>query len=261
MNRISPLSGLAALVLVASSGLSLAQPAEAQPPAAPEIADDDLPSGWDVLDREVEAMGGAERYLKLKSVVATGTFTLTMMNLEGTITRTQAAPNLSHTVIDLGALGQMQESADGKVAWTIQPGQEAARIYEGEKAESKLAAAEFAAKVRPREQYESAEVLGVENVHGTPCYKVSLVSEIGDEVIAFFEIESGYRVKMMMRASEDSEVFSAIVEMSDFREVDGVTHAFVMEQHGQGNAFVIAFETIVHDAEIDRGIFSPPSEI
>ena len=258
MNRIARLMGLAALVLVTSSGLTYAQPTDAEVPAAREVAEGDLPSGWDVLDREIEAIGGEERYLKIKNFVATGIFSMPAMGINGPIVRTELAPDKLHMLIQFGGMGEMQQATDGTVAWAIPPGGDTPQKLEGEDGQQMIERAQFYNRVHPRKLYESAKVTGTESVNGEPCYRVSLVTKEGTNSLSYYNIESGLMVKSMARSTPEAETFDTVVEFSDFRDIDGIVHAFVMKQSVQGNEFTITFESIEHDAEIDQSIFSMP---
>ena len=79
MNRLAARLTLPALMLTLTAGAAFAQPADAPvkvapPTKAPDAAE--LPSGWDVLDRAVEASGGVDNYMKIKNFVAKGSFSM-----------------------------------------------------------------------------------------------------------------------------------------------------------------------------------------
>lgn len=259
MNRIARLSTLAALGLAASTGAVYAQPAQPEAPATKVVAESNLPDGWTVLDRAVEAGGGVDNIMKVKNFVAKGSFTMPAMGVNGTITRTQAAPNKMHMYIDLGGMGAVIQATNGKSAWMLQPGMQEPMVLEGEQAQEMIQNAGFYDRAAPRDEYESAEVVGVENVNDTPCYRLNLKSKAGKTTVAFYSVESGHQLKNMSRSNPASEAFDVVIELSDFREVDGLVHAFTLKQKVQSNEFTIQFESYEHDTEIDDSVFSPPA--
>jgi len=238
-------------------------PADA-PAKAPEAikapAQGELPSGWAVLDRDVEASGGVDAFMKIKNFVANGAFSMPAMGIEGSIVRTQSAPGNLYMHIDLGAMGEVVQATDGETAWTIQPGSTGAVILQGEQAQEMIANAKFYDRVHPREEYESAEVVGVEDVDvdGTACYRVNLKEKTGKTSVSFYAVESGHQIRIMSRSSPEAESFDVVIELSDFRDVDGLVHPFTMKQAVQGNEFTITFDSYEHDVTIDDSIFAPP---
>ncbi|MFG0305015.1 MAG: hypothetical protein ACF8Q5_02235 [Phycisphaerales bacterium JB040] len=243
---------LGALAGLPASARTLATPA-AQP------AGEDLPSGWEVLETYVKARGGAERYLELEAIRAVGKFSMEMpMAMEGEVVRTEAAPNMIHMSIELGGMGTMVQATDGEVAWAIQPGSTEPVILQGEMAQQMLRRANFHDIVRPRERYESATVVGIEDVEGKPSYRVDLVDKHGESSVGFYSVETGLQTKAMSRTSPNAEQFDQTSWFFDWKEIDGVMHPMTIRQQNQGNEFYIRFDSVEHDPELDRSIFSPP---
>lgn len=254
-NRFNAAAASVALLagLAAVPSLSLAQDAPAQP------VSQDLPSGWEVLEHFAKARGGAERYLELKNFVARGTFSMEAMGFSGPITMTEAAPDKLHMHIELNAMMQMTQATDGEVAWAIAPGSSDPVIMEGPQAEQMLDRAAFHDEVRPRERFESAEVVGIENVEGKACYRVNLRTKSGQDSVDFFSVDTGLRVKTMQRTSPAAETFDSVSLFFDWEEIDGIWHPMTIRQQNQGQEFVIRFDSIEHDAELDMSMFSPPA--
>jgi len=250
---------LAALAFAASSGVVYAQPAEPEAPVTRAVAEGDLPDGWAVLDRAVEASGGVDAFMKIKNFVAKGSFSMPAMGIEGTIVRTEAAPDKLHMRIELGPMGQVVQATNGEVAWMVQPGMQEAVILEGDQADEMIANARFYDRVQPREEFESAELVGTEDVDGTACYRVNLKSKSGQNTVAFYSVDAGHQVRTMSRSNPDAESFDVVIELSDYREVGPLVHPFVMQQKVQGNEFTITFESFEHDVAFDDSIFTAPT--
>jgi len=250
-------SAASVVLLGALAGLPASASTLPTPSAQP--AGEDLPSGWEVLEHFAEARGGAERYLKIKNFVARGTFSMEAMGFSGPITMTEAAPDKLHMHIELNAMMQMTQATDGEVAWGIAPGSSDPVIMEGPQAEQMLDRAAFHDEVRPRERYESAEVVGVEDVEGKACYRVNLRTKSGQDSVDFFSVDTGLRVKTMQRTSPAAETFDSVSLFFDWEEIDGVWHPMTIRQRNQGQEFVIRFDSIEHDAELDMSMFSPPA--
>ena len=96
----------AALALVALTG------------AAPARADD-LPKAETILDKYVEATGGAAAYDSHHNEVVTGTMEMASAHIKGKLTSYHAAPVKMYTEIDIEGLGKMQDGTDGAAAWSL----------------------------------------------------------------------------------------------------------------------------------------------
>lgn len=133
--------------------------------------------------------------------------------MTGTIEIIRAAPSKQRVIVELGALGTVDQGTDGKVAWSLQPGG-GVQMLEGEDLEREIRDADFYARLMPRERFASAENRGVVEVEGEDCYELVLTEKDGESSTEYFSVETGYRIK--------SVTGSQFVVYSDYKAFDGV---------------------------------------
>ncbi|MBI1178895.1 hypothetical protein GC207_15800 [bacterium] len=75
-----------------------------------------LPPRRQILDRYVEAIGGRERWLKLKSVHLTGRFESVELGFSGPLELWSVVPNTRLVQIDLERYGRVLQGFDGRPA-------------------------------------------------------------------------------------------------------------------------------------------------
>lgn len=252
MNRWACVAGVA-LSFVGVSGPT----AHAQMDAPGADAASDLPDGFEVLERSIEAHGGYERQKALKSTRFEGEFKMQFPGMgqpmSGAIIVTRAAPNKQRVQIDLPPFGKVDQGTDGEAAWSEQPGM-GLRILEGEELEAAVRDADFYEKLEPRKTYSAAETLGVSEIEGQRCYEVRVTSNDGDDSTQHFSIETG----LLVKTSGENE---AIV-FTGYKTVKGIAVASVMKvlvSSPQGEMTqTITFNKIEIDPELPASAFDTP---
>ncbi len=242
------------------SGHSAAQDEEKKTTAAHASAD--LPDGFAVLEKHVEAIGGQKANMEIKGIQMIGTFAMPAMGLGGSIDIKMAAPNKRVMAINVEGMGAIDQGTDGKVAWTTQMPGTPPTMLEGEAAEEQIEDADFYARVKPREEYTSAENVGVFTHDDVKVYKLKLVDSRGNHSEALYEVESGLLRKQSFKETAESTTFSSETEFNDYRAIQGeVKMPFQLEilsgQFGQ----TITFEKIVIDPEFDESDFEAPGSL
>ncbi|MEM7623383.1 MAG: hypothetical protein AAF235_09285 [Planctomycetota bacterium] len=250
----------AAFLLTAGLSLpALAQegaPAEAQPAEA----NADLPEGFDILERHVEAIGGAEAGKKLTGVRMSGAMSMPAMGMTGSITVSAAPPAKQLIEISLGNMGSMVQATDGERAWASQPGGAVQMIPEPQ-ASAMIESADFNARYEPRERYASATTTGTENMDGVDVYVVELTTSSGEESIGYYSVETGLQHAEKTRIAPGSDTFGNEVVFLDYKDYDGMKFPTTMKMVQQGFAQELTFETIEINPEFDAGAFDAPGDL
>lgn len=255
--RIKLTLALAAALL---AGHSAAQEEEKRTTQAEASAD--LPDGFAVLERYVEALGGLEAHEKMTGVKMTGRFAMPAMGIGGTIDMNMAMPNKRVMLINVEGFGVIEQGTDGKVAWSTQMPGTPPTMLEGEDAQKQIEDADFLSRVKPREQYASAETVGVFTHKDQKVYKVKLVDQNGDHSEGLYEVESGLLVKQSAKAEPEAPGFATETEFSDYREISGgVKMAYSMVVTANQSQQTITFDQITINPEFLDDTFDPPGAL
>ncbi|MEM8756523.1 MAG: hypothetical protein AAGF47_01920 [Planctomycetota bacterium] len=247
---------LAALLMTAGTasaqmGGAPVQPAEdtASQPAA------DLPDGFAVLEKHIEATGGAEAGLALQGLRMAGSFSMPAMGMSGEITINMKAPKSQVMQISLGAFGSIVQGTNGEVAWASQPGMPAA-VMSGPEAEQMIEQADFYGRFKPREQYTSATTTGTEDIDGVTHFRVESVSKNGSTSTGLYHAETG--LQHSETTTDAAGNVASQITFLDYREVGELVMPFKMQITQGPMAQEIEFTEITPDPEFDPGLFTPP---
>lgn len=149
-----------------------------------------LPSAKEVIARHVEAVGGAAAWKEIKSMRATGTFSLPAQKMSGTLDLMTARPARMRLRVTLEGVGKIESGYDGKVGWTIDPisgpavlsGRELTEMADDSAFDALLYGPEFIKEFQP---------VGRENFGPTPAIKVKVVLKSGTEQFEYFDVATG----------------------------------------------------------------------
>lgn len=219
-----------------------------------------LPTAEAVLDRFVEETGGKAAYEKLHNEEIRGTVTVAGVALGGTMVRRGAAPDKSRTVMEIAGLGTIEEGTDGTIAWERSAVQ-GPRIKTGEERALALREAAFNAPVRWRELYAKAEVTGIEEIEGRPCYKVLLTPPVGKPVTHYYDRESGLLAKVAMVVASPMGDVPVEIFVGDYREVSGVRVPHSLKQRVISQEIRIMIDSVRYNTELPADAFEPPAEV
>lgn len=254
MNRMRlTTAGLTAMAL--SIGMWTAPAAMATPQdSAPSTQAADLPSPQELMDRHIEAIGGAAAIKAIKSRTITGSFEVVGMT-EGTMTIHQAAPAMFVLSLDMGEFGSQRQGNNGKVGWALNS-MEGASLMSGDKLEESRVDSQFYPELNYAKIYPTTKTEGLIDFEGKPYFRVYQKSAGGFESYAYYDTESG-----MLKATESDDMGSTTIWVNDvYKEYDGVLISTVNTLHQEGMQIVIRFNEIEHNT-VKPSAFDLPAEV
>jgi outer membrane lipoprotein-sorting protein len=219
----------------------------------------DLPTGEEIMDRSIEALGGATALARHHNSLMKGKMSVSGVEMDATIYT--AEPNLSYTLFESPMVGKMESGCNGEVAWDLSVMQ-GASVKEGEELEKALFDAVFNAELRWRDRYTSVDVQAEEDIEGTPCYRVVLTPTVGDTITAYVDRETWLTVKTETVLNASMGSISIVSCLSDYREVDGVMVPFKMDVVLMGaQNMTTTMDSVEFNVEFPEEIFDVPAEI
>jgi hypothetical protein len=238
-----------------------AQPAAPEQPAAPaEATAPALPPADEVLDAYVEATGGRAAYEQLRTVVMRGTISLPQMGLEGSLIVYNAPPRKAYAAFELPGLGKTERATDGEVAWE-RSAATGARVLDGQERAEMLRQSTFAAELKWRELFASVETVALEEVDGSPAYKLVFTTPEGTAESRYFDVESRLLVRTEMVMNTQMGEIPVKSRYLDYRREGPFLVPTRMEQEAVNVLQVMVFDRVEHDADIPDGTFDVPPEI
>ncbi len=222
--------------------------------------DADLPSAEAVIERHIEATGGAEAHASIDTRHAVGTFAIEAMGITAKVETWNRAPHDERFTIDVPNMGVDMRGVSGGVAWE-DPLQGGPRILEGDEALGAIRRARLRSWLTMADYFESMECVGVEDVEGEECYRIDVVATNGDEESLWFSVDSGLETKSLMTIESQMGPVEVELLVSDYRDVGGVKVNFHIVQRVMGAEQTLVFETVEHNVEIPEGTFDLPESV
>ncbi len=215
----------------------------------------------EIIAKNVQARGGAEKLKSVQSIKTTATLTMGP-GMEAPGVMIQKRPGMAHLEFTVQGLTAVQ-GYDGKTAWQIMP-------FMGKKDPEQMSAddskemEEMADLEGPLVDYKSkghqVELLGKEKIEGTDAYKLKVTLKNGDVQTIYVDADSFLEIKedtkRTVRGTEQ-EVESAI---GDYKEVNGIIFPFAVESGVKGSAEKqkITTSKIELNVPVDDSIFKMP---
>jgi len=191
----------------------------------------------EIIAKNTQARGGAEKLKSVQSIKATATMTMGPgMEAPGILLQKRPAlARLEFTVQGLTAV----QAYDGKNAWQIMPfmGKKDAELMSADEAKETEEMADIDGPlVDYKNKGHQVELLGKEKVEGTDAYKLKVTLKNGDVQTIYIDADSFLEIKeetkRTVRGSEQV-VESAI---GDYKEVNGLILPFAVDSGVKGSA-------------------------
>jgi outer membrane lipoprotein-sorting protein len=189
----------------------------------------------EIIAKNVQARGGADKLKSVKSIKSTATMSMGP-GIEAPGTLIQKRPALARLEFTVQGLTAVQ-AYDGKNGWQIMP-------FMGKK-DPELMSADEAKEIEenadlegPLVDYKSkghqVELQGKEKIEGTDAYKLKVTLKNGDVQTIYIDSDSFLDIKEVIKRTvrgTEQEIESAI---GDYKPVDGIMFPFAVESGIKG---------------------------
>ncbi len=167
--------------------------------------------------------------------------------------------------IEIDIQGQkIIQAFDGETAWGIIPFSGTAdpqKFGEDQAKGMQLNSDIDGAIYNYNEKGYTAELIGEDEVEGTPAYKIELTDEDGDQMIYFIDVENNVILKQITKMTIQGQEVAPETYFSNYKQIDGIV--FPMENETKMNGMMVRhakIDTVLMDIEIDDAVFSMPVE-
>ena len=241
---------------------ALAQsPAVAPAPAAatPALTKADLPTFEEIHARNLEAMGGAEKFEAIEDMTIVGFMEMPAMGLKGAMKAYHRKPDLMTSTITLPGLGEIRSGTNGTVGWSIDPMRGPALTEPKELAQQRAMERLSSARMNPREVFPEIDVLSIREFGGRPCYEVSFK---GPELslVGFYDVETALVGGMRMTMSSPMGEIPMEILVSDYKTFGDIMQPTRTTVNVMGQQQVLAIEEVTFGA-VDPAVFELPDAI
>ena len=220
-----------------------------------------LPKGEEILAHYIAATGGRDAYEKVHGTFSKGSMSIPSQNIKGTLVIYDMEPGKQVTVIDIPAVGKMEEGTDGVNAWA-NSAMEGPRLKSGEEKAIALRAAQINTKfLSAGKLYKNLEVVGTEDIDGKTCYKMVLTPLEGKPETEFYEKESGLLVKESATVTMPMGEIAVSTMVGDYRKEGPILMPHSIRQTLAGQNISLTIESVQINPEFPPHIFEPPPAV
>ena len=248
--------------LVALCVLTFSVPAVAQtPPAAPAAQKPagDLPSAQSIIDRYIEATGGAAALKAIKSSRAVGQLSVPSNGMSGSTEVFSMRPNKVLVKQSIQGIGDVAEGFDGTTAW-MSSAMTGPMLVTGAALEQKKLDSDFEAGLNPSLRYSAMKTLEKTTFDGKEVYKVSMTRKEGGEDIGFYEVATGLKAGAIATRQGPMGDVTVTSTVTDYKKFGSVLMPTTIKQSVNGIDIVVTLTTVEID-KVDPAVFALPAEI
>ncbi|MEW6157347.1 MAG: hypothetical protein AB1813_07935 [Verrucomicrobiota bacterium] len=247
----------ALLILLFAAMAAVPVVAQAQKPEKPAGEQEVLPSGREVLARFFKAIGGKEAAARVKSYHAKGQ--IEMGGIKGTIEIYAAKPNKVLVNTTIPGAGRISSGFNGAIGWT-ENDLTGPILLEGKALEQVEEQGDLYSFLEDESNFKKVETLGKSDFEGKPCYRVSLVTRSGNELVKYFDVASGLLIGFTGKQDSpfgETEITSVF---SDYKMIGDLKVAMKLTQRLGPISMVTILESIEQN-QVDLAIFVLPPAI
>lgn len=218
----------------------------------------------EVLAGHYEAIGGLDAWQDVQSVKIEGRMSMGP-GMEAPFTAWNARPRKSR--VDFTFQGMTGTQAyDGEQAWMVMPftgSDEPEPMPEGQADMMREDADLDGPLVGYEEDGIELELLGTEEVEGTPAYKIQVTLSDGD--VRYYYLDTDYYLPIRVEGSREiqGQTMEFYTTLGDYKEVDGLMMAHSIESQvagmPQGQSQVLTIDSVELNPEIPEGHFAMPA--
>lgn len=258
MKRFIVAAILCAAVAAPATAQTPAQ-APAQAPAATPDATSQTPSVDDLLAKNLQSRGGADKLKSITTRRVSGA--LSMQGAQMTMTVTNKRPNLMLQEMQMGDR-RITTAYDGEHAWSINPmiGDKPQSV-QGVQADLLRDQAYFDGPLAlAKSRGDTMEVTGKEDVEGTPTWKLAITHE-GHVTTINLDAETALERKVSTKLSDNGMEVAIESIVSDYQPTDGMmVPRTVKTTFGGQQQATVTIDKVEFNVPVDDSIFRMPSQ-
>jgi outer membrane lipoprotein-sorting protein len=215
----------------------------------------------ELIKKSLDAKGGVQKLKALKSVKATAR--VIQQGLEIPMVIQQKRPHLVR--LDVTFQGKSQTMAyDGQSGWKTDPFQgspDPEKIAGDDLKEAEEQADLDGPLVDYKDKGHTVELIGKEDVEGTPTYKLKVTLKNGDVRNIYLDAENYLEMKVSSKRKTPGGEIEVDQFVGNYKPVNGILFAFSIETKVKGQTVnQIAIDKIETDIAIDDSLFKMPAK-
>ncbi len=234
--------------------------AEANAPPPPETTNKDaakLPAADALIDKYIQAAGGADAIQKVSSRVEKGTISAQGQQLP--IEIYAKAPDKRVSLTHLPNGGQSMTAFDGASGWLGNPGRPVREMHGGDIEVARLDA-DLHFPTRIKQIFKALKTDGTEKVGDRETYVVTGTRDGQPPVHLYFDEQSGLLVRMVRYVDSPLGLNPSQVDYADYRDSGGARIPYRWTLARPSGSFTIQIQDVQQNVPIDDTKFNRPAD-
>ena len=221
-------------------------------------------SAEEIIAKHVVARGGLDKLRAIQSLRREGHLVYPESNMEMRIVEVVQRPARIRTDVTMQGLTSI-DAFDGKEGWRVSP-------FGGRKDPEKLSADETKSMaleadldfpfVDAKAKGHTLEALGLEDVEGTPAYKLRVSLKSGDQLTVFIDPDSFMLIRVVTRQFVRGAEQEWETDYGEYERVAGVWMPMVLESGGKGSESShkskVVYDRVEANVQVDEKRFAFP---
>ena len=225
--------------------------------------DQKTPTLDELINKNIEAKGGADALRALQSLKSTGKLIVNEGQLQLAYVEIKKRPGEVRSELTLQGMTAVQ-AYDGKEGWKISP-------FQGRKDPEKISIDEAKPLIEEAEidgplvdwkaKESTIEYLGREDVDGTSAYKIKVVRKNGDVSFVYLDPDHFLEIRILTQRIQHGAQEEVETDISDYEKIGGVFVPFSIEagRKGDPDKQKTVIETAEANVPVDDAIFHFPA--
>lgn len=189
----------------------------------------------ELIEKNVQAKGGREKIQAIKTLRMSGKMALGQ-GMEAPVTMEMSRPDKMRVEFVVQGMTGVQ-TYDGKDAWAVMPfmGKTEPEAISGKQLESIQEQADFDGILMDyKEKGHKVELVGKEDLEGTPAYKLKVTKKNGDTGYYWLDAETFLDLKASGKTVVNGQEIEGETYFGDYKESGGVMFAHSVENKAVG---------------------------
>lgn len=216
----------------------------------------------ELITKNIKARGGLDKMKAVQSMKLTGT--MKMGPMEAPFTVLKKRPENVRIEFTIQGMTGVQ-AYDGSTGWSIMP-------FMGKKDPERMSAdalkdfkdeADFdGPTVDYKTKGNKVELLGKEDVQGTPAYKLKVTTKEGNETTVYLDSETYLDIKAVSKHKIQGQELEEETILGDYKDVGGLLFPFTIESHVKGHdemaRTIVVDKVELNPPAVDTAVFHMP---
>lgn len=218
-------------------------------------------SADELVEKNLQAKGGRDKIKAIKTLRMSGKIALPQ-GIEGALVLENERPDKLRMDMTLQGMTLVQ-AYDGKSGWKVNPFMgkpDAEPMTAEELKEAQRQATAMDGLMDYKERGETIELLGKDNLEGTPVYKLKWTRKDGDVTTLYLDAEQYLEIRSDGKTRTQGQEIASTSTFGDYKPVNGVliAHSIQVQPEGMPGGITMTFDKIEANPDIPESRFAMP---